>query len=121
MLFVVNSNEFAQLCKLPVLLHHFLDHRAKTGGLTFAGFLLQHYTRETSSDNDEQEDNRLPFKNVADHPPLPYIALQKLSVAIGFFSEATIQHSIYRGWKPFDLVYPVFHPPCHAGVAEATV
>jgi hypothetical protein len=52
-----------QLCRLPVLIHHYQQHQAEEEGkLSFIAFLQMHYN-EDSSHKDEEDHGDLPLFN----------------------------------------------------------
>ncbi|MES2138757.1 MAG: hypothetical protein V4511_03560 [Bacteroidota bacterium] len=61
--FLYANTELHQLLKLPVLVHHYLEHHEEDNSASFAGFLYSHYNSEKShSDNDHHDHHNLPFK-----------------------------------------------------------
>ncbi len=52
-----------QLLKLPVLVHHYNDHN-KQSGLSLIQFLHIHYASDHTDDDDQAEDDQLPFKTI---------------------------------------------------------
>lgn len=80
--FLYANTELHQLLKLPVLVHHYLDHHEEGNSASFVGFLYDHYNSEKSqSDNDHHDHQNLPFKtdcaNV--HTSLAYTGHQQYS------------------------------------------
>ncbi len=63
-LFTLHTISFDQLIKLPVLVMHYIEHRAQDGNLTVVQFLSMHYWGKDKNDNDQDRDNQLPFKKV---------------------------------------------------------
>ena len=56
----------AELLKLPQLWQHYQAHKQLDGGLTFYGYLTEHYGGQMSeSQRDSGEHERLPFKKMA--------------------------------------------------------
>ncbi|MES2286220.1 MAG: hypothetical protein V4547_11070 [Bacteroidota bacterium] len=63
--FLYANTELHQLLKLPVLVHHYLEHHEEGNGASFAGFLYSHYNNEKShSDNNHHDHQNLPFKTI---------------------------------------------------------
>ncbi len=62
-IFLNSATELHQLFKLPSLLAHYLHHRQEDKSITFFDFLRIHYSENHPLDNDEEEDNQLPFKS----------------------------------------------------------
>ncbi len=62
-LFLFSSTELHQLVKLPGLIRHLQEHRQTDPSLSVMGFLQLHYTADHPADNDDDDDNELPFKD----------------------------------------------------------
>ncbi len=61
--FLFANTEMHQLLKLPVLVHHFIEHRHQNQEESLIHFLLEHYNDRSSHCNDNHNDhNNLPFK-----------------------------------------------------------
>jgi hypothetical protein len=52
-----------QLLKLPVLIHHYLEHHNAVNGVSFAAFLHEHYSDHHNHPSANGEHEKLPFKN----------------------------------------------------------
>lgn len=63
-LFLFSATELHQLVKLPELLRHYREHCGKGSDMSFLGFLQLHYSANHPQDNDEEDDNQLPFKEI---------------------------------------------------------
>ncbi|MEO6962387.1 MAG: hypothetical protein ABIY90_10480 [Puia sp.] len=65
LLYSFSNTELAELVKLPVLIHHYLDHKKEHKDLTFFDFLKSHYAsiHKAGSKAHEDHHSRLPFKN----------------------------------------------------------
>lgn len=61
--YLMGSTEIMELCKLPVLFHHYNEHKEKSKDLGFLDFLKAHYTEQTDQDADQNKDQQLPFKS----------------------------------------------------------
>jgi len=67
-LVLATNTEFGQLFKLPVLIHHYLEHLEVDGQKSFADFLAEHYASEINHPDDAHSDHEnLPFKSVDFH------------------------------------------------------
>jgi hypothetical protein len=51
---------------MPLLIEHYKKHCSENGDISFLAFLRLHYSEQEKNDNDEQEDNQLPFKQVTE-------------------------------------------------------
>jgi hypothetical protein len=106
------GTEFHQLFKLPVLVQHFLHHRKEDPSVSFIHFLKIHYTdKNHPADNDEREDNNLPFKSTGNisHFDTPVMA-KKVTIVIGYYL-ADIKKTFHAEGIPSHRSFPVFHPP----------
>lgn len=61
--YLLSQTEFHQLVKLPLLLEHYMEHRAESPELSFLDFLDMHYLQGSPIDKDFAKDQRLPFKS----------------------------------------------------------
>lgn len=57
------STELQELIKLPLLFEHYYEHKTADERVTFLSYLVDHYNSIPHTDNDEEQDNRLPFKS----------------------------------------------------------
>lgn len=65
-MFLGVSTELHQFLRLPVLIHHFIDHYQEDSSTSFTDFLGLHYTStETHSDNEHHDHDKLPFKTAS--------------------------------------------------------
>ena len=62
LIFLFGSTEAYQLLKLPLLVQHYIQHRAEDPGISFIAFLKIHYNKKLVIDDDWQQDQQLPFK-----------------------------------------------------------
>jgi len=63
-----------EVLKLPVLVEHFIEHRAVNPSISFLAFLDMHYMHGSPRDADYDRDMQLPFKMVS-HTPLLVFAI----------------------------------------------
>jgi hypothetical protein len=56
------QTELHQLLKLPVLVQHFIEHRAENKDISIADFIILHYFSGNPRDKDYERDMQLPFK-----------------------------------------------------------
>ncbi len=67
-LVLATNTELGQLFKLPVLIHHYLEHVELDGQKSFADFLAEHYSSEINHPDDAHSDHEnLPFKAIDFH------------------------------------------------------
>lgn len=75
---------FREVLKLPVLVEHFMEHRALNPSISILAFLDIHYMHGSPLDADYARDMQLPFKMVS-HTSLSVFAIPSAPV---FFSTA---------------------------------
>jgi hypothetical protein len=56
--------EFHQLLKVPFMIEHFQTHKQADPSLSFVAFLEMHYIGPFIVDDDYQQDQQLPFRNI---------------------------------------------------------
>jgi hypothetical protein len=62
-IYLFSVTELRQLIKFPLLVQHYLEHKAENKSLTLLEFLRIHYHDETIMDADYAKDMQLPFKS----------------------------------------------------------
>lgn len=61
--FLCGSTELHELLKLPILLHHYIEHLGQNQHKSFADFLGEHYADNINHSDDAHRDHeKLPFK-----------------------------------------------------------
>ena len=110
---ILNSaTELHQLLKIPLLIQHFMHHRNKDNSLSLLEFLKIHYTdSQHPNDNDDREDNELPFKSIGNisHTDTPIIQ-KTVSVDLGLFVRKK-STAYYPEGVLSRTSFSVFHPP----------
>ncbi|HAN39044.1 MAG TPA: hypothetical protein DCQ29_09100 [Chitinophagaceae bacterium] len=59
---MLGGTELRELCKLPLLVQHFKEHRQENPTMSLMAFLKLHYLEVQQKDADFQQDMELPFK-----------------------------------------------------------
>jgi len=62
-LYLSATTSLGELFRLPVLISHFVEHKADNNSITFYKFLYQHYHADDGNDQDNDRDSQLPFKS----------------------------------------------------------
>ncbi|UEG50708.1 hypothetical protein LK994_04375 [Ferruginibacter lapsinanis] len=83
-IYLVSANPCKELMKLPLLVAHFYDHKEEDNKTKLIAFLIQHYYTENGTDNDANEDNKLPFKSVENITSAPVYLLPAFQSSIFF-------------------------------------
>ncbi|MEC5144755.1 hypothetical protein [Chitinophaga sp. 212800010-3] len=61
-LYFLGTTEAGQILKLPLLVEHYVKHKADDPNITIFSFLKMHYTGPVVYDADYAQDMQLPFK-----------------------------------------------------------
>ena len=111
-LILVGSTEIHELSKFPTLIQHYLQHRKKDSSLSFIEFIKIHYAGNAHpNDNDDSEDDRLPFKSIdgishIDTPPVE----KRIENFENFYLRRT-RTAFHPEGIPNHPSIPIFHPP----------
>lgn len=110
-LFLNTSTELHQVFRLPFLLEHYRQHRQQDSCLSFISFLKIHYTNNHPEDNDDNEDNRLPFKDAGNinHTDIPIMGAK--SVPAIAFEHKSVKATYRLAYIPDQRADSIFHPP----------
>lgn len=66
----LNANTvFGEVLKLPILIHHFVEHSKETEDVSLLNFLAIHYKGDVKHQhqNNHNDHNKLPFKTIESH------------------------------------------------------
>ncbi len=112
LLFLSSSTELHELAKLPVLLGHYSQHHAQDHTMTFFDFLKLHYLAYHPNDNDDKNDNNLPFKSMTDlmHVDIPVLYPPEEAGKLFFFHALKLACKYTEG-IPVKTSFSIFHPP----------
>jgi hypothetical protein len=92
-------------------LEHYREHRKETPSLSFFDFLKLHYTDRHPDDNDEEEDNQLPFKSSGDinHTDISFSVLHEaIQKPYTYLKQSW---PVYKENIPENPINLIFHPP----------
>ena len=110
--FLFSATELHQLVKLPGLVSHLKEHRESDPSMSIWAFLQLHYTADHPADNDDDDDNQLPFKdlNAIGHldAPLSVARAEQRNCPVFLVVNTPISHP--EG-IPQHRAFAVFHPP----------
>ncbi len=70
-LYLCSTTELYQFLKVPVLIEHFIEHKADNPEMSFYGFLKLHYDHHVK-DADWKTDQQLPFITHHDFPTMVF-------------------------------------------------
>ena len=105
--------ELHQLLKIPILIEHYQTHQQQDPSLGFLSFLEMHYIGPFIVDDDYQQDQQLPFRNVnislmgtnvfmSDSPDIEIEPITTISIEFNGFKEIKI---------PQIASFDIFQPP----------
>jgi len=110
-LFLSSSTELHELFRLPLLLEHYGQHRSNDPDISFLDFLKIHYSGNHPNDNDDSDDNELPFKSGSiTHIDSP-VPLQRESCEKKFFFLSEKHGIQFTEGLPDNKFFSIFHPP----------
>lgn len=112
-LLLTGLTELHQFLKLPLLISHLRQHQADDPSMSLFDFLYLHYnTSQHPADNDDNEDNELPFKSAGTihHTDIATSLRKEMQVTVPVFinNTGTINHP--EG-NTCQRSFSIFHPP----------
>ena len=106
------STEIFQLLRFPLLIQHYFQHKQKDSSLSFIEFVKLHYSvNDHPNDNDDNEDNRLPFKSGGDISHIDTPVIEKRVEAREIFYLLKPTSTYYCERIPNHRSISIFHPP----------
>ena len=113
LLLLCGTTEIHQFLKIPLLITHYQHHKNNLPGMTLFDFLQLHYnSQEHPNDNDDQEDEELPFRSagtIAHIDPFQPL-LKELQLPSPRLTQQS-EYSLYQDGNPRHLAFAIFHPP----------
>ena len=73
--YLLSATATSEFLKIPLLVHHYYDHKDENRNITLIEFLSLHYYTEDGTDKDAMEDNQLPFKSCENASTVSFISL----------------------------------------------
>ena len=113
LLLLNGATELHQLWKLPLLAKHFQQHHQEDPSMSLVEFFKIHYSdREHPNDNDESEDNKLPFKSSGNisHTDTPIVSKPDIP-ALAIPAESSKKNTRHCEDIICDRSFSIFHPP----------
>ena len=110
---ILNSaTEMHQLLKLPFFIQHYLHHRHQDSSMSIMDFLKIHYSNgQHPNDNDDSDDNELPFKSIGDISHIDTPVLEKRTASSSNIYQREKPVSYYTESIPAHRSFSIFHPP----------
>lgn len=111
-IFIGSSTELHELVRLPALLKHYAQHRSENGNLSLIDFLVIHYSENHPADNDDKDDDQLPFKSKESltHIDTASPLTREYEDKQVFPPEKSITIQYTEG-IPDKMSFSIFHPP----------
>jgi hypothetical protein len=110
--FAFSATELHQLIRLPQLVAHYHEHKQEDPSMSLIGFLQLHYTANHPMDNDDNDDNQLPFKTTEAIGHVDFsINIGRLNLNTQPEFAATINQISHPEGNPCHRVYAIFRPP----------
>ena len=113
---MLTQTPMQQFLKLPVLIAHFMEHRAETEDMSFADFIVLHYFSGNPVDDDYDRDQQLPFRS-SDIVILSgaVIMPQPLTIQLTSFLYPVKDYPIsFNSDAPSTYFADIWQPPKHA-------
>jgi hypothetical protein len=108
--YLISFTEFKEVLRMPLLIQHYGEHKAKAGEMSFFEFLAMHYETDIAHDD---RDNRLPFKD-CNHSFIGQVVLlpiQKISLADRTEVNSPAYQFFYLLHEPRLIASDIFQPP----------
>lgn len=115
--YLFTASAAIELFKLPVLISHYYDHREENKAMNLPAFLMQHYFYEDGTDQDVEEDNKLPFKSLENAYSVSFISLSPPDLPeylTHIYEMSENSFGIYTNpLLPFQYLSTIWQPPRH--------
>ncbi len=113
--YLISLTELSQLVKLPLLVEHFVEHKAKDNGLSLLEFLSEHYFEADDNDGDEDKEMKLPFKShegCINVTTIAFVPNNFHSISAKPVSEEKNSYSVYiEKFLPSAYLSSIWQPP----------
>ena len=102
--------EFHEVLRLPILVHHFIEHQAQVPEMSFFQFLAMHYKTDVAHDSTDME---LPFKDCGNSVATSVFTMpdQKVALTVVPPTHAPVFFSSYNSFIPASALDDIFQPP----------
>ena len=110
----MSFTELHQMLKLPLLVQHFMHHKAAEPNTTLWDFLKNHYQNQQPFDKDYDRDMKLPFKTMAECQSMSISTLPPMGVECPEYLPKIVEKQTYtlldQSLLPFYLAN-IWQPP----------
>jgi hypothetical protein len=112
LVFLMSSTELHQLFCFPTLVTHYKQHKQEDGPTSILSFMMLHYGGAHPFDNDESDDEKLPFKSTAgiSHIDQGIFPSERDSINLIPLIKRIKYPGIFQN-KLSSFILGVFHPP----------
>lgn len=112
-IYVFGNTELGQVFNIPQLLKHYRQHAAADGKISFAKFITMHYCGDDGIRSDDDEDSKLPFKQIHLFSFIYYTKPVDQALPFNNCSIRCIKTTIgfANGYLPFVSPKQPLHPP----------
>jgi hypothetical protein len=110
----LGNTEIGQLFNITQLLTHYKQHHDTDHQLCFTDFLVMHYCTDDGTHTDDEQDSKLPFKQIHSSGFIFYTAPAEQLLTERYFNIKTKEknnHFTYEDTAPVYLNIPI-QPPC---------
>jgi hypothetical protein len=108
----ISITELKELYRVPLLIEHFMKHKNENGSMSMIDFLKLHYVGEKQNDNDDQEDQQLPFKTVYENTGSSFFSGEHYFITGTIVSQKVpFYNNIYSAKVPVNFGNSLFRPP----------
>lgn len=112
-LFLLSFTPLKEIIKVPVLIHHFNDHRKESCTLSFVEFLKLHYSNNQHIHHENGDHQNIPFKQNIDFHTSVYFFKQVNDFSL--FSEFSVDLPVrlfyYTKHISSDYLSRLYQPP----------
>ncbi len=117
MSFLFVDTSFGQIMRIPVLVHHYLEH-SKVHQESVIDFIIEHYTQDIQHDHDTHNDHaNLPFKSADYILNLTLKIISPASSSNNDIAQITLDNTIRIGQESryyFSYLNSIWQPPRRA-------
>lgn len=115
--FINGYTAFGEVLKLPILVHHFIEHTQEDKAVRIFDFLVQHYANKINHQhqNNQSEHEKLPFKTINSHPSSAVSIVSSFFFVISHNNAVIVdlQKPAYNEQDyPNTFLSSIWQPPC---------
>lgn len=104
-IYLLGNTEIGQLLNITQLLNHYKQHHNANHRLCFGEFLVMHYCTDDGTPTDDEQDSKLPFKQIHHCNYIFYTAQQEQQSTERSYSTETKAKKTYFTYQDAEPVY----------------